>query len=246
MSKAVDYSKPVLPGNGASDYERYLRTDELLSLQKTPEEMAHRDELLFQTVHQSSELWLKLACWEVEGATRLMQARDLGGAIRLLRRASHCLEIITGHLAMLEHMSPWEYMDIRRMLGHGSGFGSPGFNRVNEVTPPLGDALQDLLREHGLTLIELYQRGREFEELYQIAERLLDWDHRLTLWRLHHFKVVRRVIGGDAIGTAGTPVEILGRLIHKQRFSTLWTVRDELTAIAQQSELEAERRNGEA
>ena len=53
--------KPILPGPGASDYERYLRTDELLALQKTPEEMVHRDERLFQTVHQSSELWLKLA-----------------------------------------------------------------------------------------------------------------------------------------------------------------------------------------
>ena len=58
------------PGAGASDYERYLRTDDLLALQKTPEEMVHRDELLFQTVHQSSELWLKLACFEVETATR--------------------------------------------------------------------------------------------------------------------------------------------------------------------------------
>jgi tryptophan 2,3-dioxygenase len=50
-----DY-EPILPGDGASDYERYLRTDELLALQKTPAEQAHRDELLFQTVHQSSEL----------------------------------------------------------------------------------------------------------------------------------------------------------------------------------------------
>ena len=33
-----DYSTPVLPGSGGSDYERYLRTDELLALQKTPEE----------------------------------------------------------------------------------------------------------------------------------------------------------------------------------------------------------------
>ena len=66
-----DFSQPVLPGKGTSDYERYLRTDELLALQKTPEEMAHRDELLFQTVHQSSELWLKLACFEVDTATRL-------------------------------------------------------------------------------------------------------------------------------------------------------------------------------
>jgi tryptophan 2,3-dioxygenase len=53
-----DFSEPILPGKGASDYERYLRTDELLALQKSPDERVHPDELLFQTVHQSSELWL--------------------------------------------------------------------------------------------------------------------------------------------------------------------------------------------
>lgn len=235
-SQAVDQSQPVLPGNGASDYERYLRTDELLALQKAPAEMAHRDELLFQTVHQSTELWLKLACWEVEGATQLIRERDLGGAVRLLRRATHCLEIIVGHLAMLEHLSPWDYQSIRRTLGHGSGFGSPGFNRVNQVTPLLGEAFEELLRERGLTVVELYQRGEELRDVYLVAEGVLDWDHRLTLWRVHHFKVVRRVIGGTVVGTAGTPVEVLGKLIHKQRFSALWTVRDELTAIAKQSE----------
>src|SRR6478672_7673745 len=35
---AEDYSQPILSGEGASDYERYLRTDELLALQKTTEE----------------------------------------------------------------------------------------------------------------------------------------------------------------------------------------------------------------
>ena len=63
-----DEFAPILPGPGASDYERYLRTDELLSLQKGPDEWVHRDELLFQTVHQSSELWLKHATAEVEEA----------------------------------------------------------------------------------------------------------------------------------------------------------------------------------
>ncbi len=240
MSQPGDYypphGQPVLPGNGASDYERYLRTDELLSLQKPPAEMAHRDELLFQTVHQSSELWLKLACWEIEGATRLIQERDLGGAVRLLRRASHCMELIIDHITMLEHMSPWDYQSIRPTLGHGSGFGSPGFNRVNQVTPPLGDAFEALLRERGLTVVELYQRGDEFRDIYLVAEGVLDWDHRLTLWRVHHFKVVRRVIGGSVVGTAGTPVEVLGKLIHKQRFSSLWVARDELTEIAKRNE----------
>src|SRR5262249_14128239 len=50
---------PILPGPGASDYERYIRTDELLALQKSAHERAHHDELLFQITHQSSELWLK-------------------------------------------------------------------------------------------------------------------------------------------------------------------------------------------
>ncbi len=232
----IELLKPVLSGNGGSDYERYLRTDELLALQKSPEEMSHRDELLFQTVHQSSELWLKLACWEVDGATKLIRQGDLRRAIGLLRRATHAMDIVIDNVAMLEHLSPWDYQSIRKTLGHGSGFDSPGFQAVNKVSPPLGDAFEDALREQGLTLAELYQRGHEFPDLYQVAEGILDWDHRQTLWRVHHFKVVRRVIGGGVTGTAGTPVEILGKLIHKQRFSALWMVRDELTAIAKQSE----------
>ena len=76
-----DFSQPVLAGQGASDYERYLRTDELLALQKTPDEQVDRDELLFQTVHQASELWLKLAWNEVEQATRhIEQGEQLVGA----------------------------------------------------------------------------------------------------------------------------------------------------------------------
>ena len=35
MTDMDDLRKPILPGKGASDYERYLRTDELLSLQKS-------------------------------------------------------------------------------------------------------------------------------------------------------------------------------------------------------------------
>ena len=122
--------EPVLPFPGASDYERYLQTDALLALQRTPEEWAHRDELLFMTVHQSSELWLKLACAEVEEATRLVEARTLRPALRLLRRAAACVKYVEGFLEHLELMSPWEYQTIRKVLGHGSGFDSPGFREV--------------------------------------------------------------------------------------------------------------------
>src|SRR5271165_3172220 len=102
-----DLRSPILPGSGASDYERYLRTDELLSLQKTPSEWAHRDELLFTTVHQTSELWLKLASSEVEEAARLLARGELAAALRLLGRAVLAVEYVTTSLAMLEKMSPW-------------------------------------------------------------------------------------------------------------------------------------------
>src|SRR5256885_1148540 len=169
-----DYSQPVLPGPGASDYERYLRTDELLSLQKTPEEMVHRDELLFQTVHQSSELWLKFACFEVETATQHLRGHEPAAALRLLRRAAECLKIATGLLDMLEQMSPWEYQTIRKILGHGSGFDSPGFRNIRRVSPSLGEAFNALRREQELSLVDVYVRGREFQELYQLAEALIE------------------------------------------------------------------------
>src|SRR2546423_9899697 len=89
-----DEFAPILPGPGPSDYERYLRTDELLALQKGADEWAHRDELLFQTVHQSSELWLKHAWVEAEEATRLVGTRDLAAANRLLRRSTACLKYV--------------------------------------------------------------------------------------------------------------------------------------------------------
>ena len=231
-----DYSQPVLPGDGASDYERYLRTDDLLALQKTPEEMVHRDELLFQTVHHSSELWLKLACFAVETATTELRAHNTAAAIRLLRRASDCLKIATQLLDMLEHMSPWEYQSIRQILGHGSGFDSPGFRNIRRVSPSLGEAFDALRREHGLSLVELYVRGREFEELYQVAESLIEWDERVSVWRFRHYKVVARVIGDEVVGTQGTPVELLGGLIKNKLYPELWQVRNDLTARANEEE----------
>jgi tryptophan 2,3-dioxygenase len=224
-------SKPILDGPGASDYERYLRTDELLALQKTPEEWAHRDELLFQTVHQSSELWLKLATTEVAEATRLIDEDELAAAIRLMRRGVDCLKLVTQALDMLEHLSPWEYQEVRKVLGHGSGFDSPGFRVVQKITPPLGAAFHAARERVGLSPAEVYTLGREHEDLYQLAELLIEWDERIVVWRARHFVVVERIIGGSVVGTQGTPVEVLGRLIHKRFFPDLWELRNELTTL---------------
>jgi tryptophan 2,3-dioxygenase len=224
-------SKPILPGEAGSDYERYLRTDELLALQKDESEWVHRDELLFQTVHQSSELWLKLATSELAETARLIDRDDLAAGLRLLRRSNACMKIVTEALEMLEHMSPWEYTDVRKVLGHGSGFDSPGFRAAQRESPELWRAFCQALERAGVTLVEVYTRGRELEELYNIAEQLIEWDERVIVWRMRHVKMVERVIGTGVIGTQGTPVEVLAGLIHKVLFPELWDVRNELTRL---------------
>ena len=228
-------NEPVLPGTAASDYERYLRTDELLALQKPAGEMLHRDELLFQTIHQTAELWLKLASAEIETATTLIDRDETWGAVRLLRRANQCLDLVTSGTMMLEHLAPWDYHDVRRALGHGSGFDSPGFRRTHELSPALGTAFDRLLARRALDLGRLYRHSSAHEDVFQIAERLLDWDQRLIAWRTVHLKLVERIIGGQVIGTQGTPVEVLGRRLDVRFFPSLWDIRNVLTAEAQTS-----------
>src|SRR5947209_17259676 len=97
--------EPILAGNGKTDYARYMCTDALLSLQKRPEEMVHRDELLFQTVHQSTELWLKLAVFEASEAARLIRAPDCEAAARLLGRATLAIRLVTDQLEMLTQLT---------------------------------------------------------------------------------------------------------------------------------------------
>jgi tryptophan 2,3-dioxygenase len=224
--------KPILPGPGASDYERYLRTDELLALQKTPEEMVHRDELLFQTVHQSSELWLKLAGFETEEAIRQIGEDELVLAVRLLGRASHCVIFVTDALHMLERLSPWEYHEVRTALGHGSGFDSPGWRQLRRLAPPLWTAFTGLLERRGLELSDVYVREPEHPTVYDVAEALIELDERIAIWRSVHVKMVQRVIGGGAVGTQGTPVAVLAGMTTKELFPQLWAVRNRLTEIA--------------
>lgn len=228
----ADLNTPILPGTAATDYERYLRTDELLALQKRPEDMAHRDELLFTTIHQASELWMKLACFEVETVIDDLQADRVWPSVRLMRRAVATLDRVSESTLMLEHLTPWDYHGVRTQLGHGSGFDSPGFRRIHELSPRLAAAFDALVQRRGVTLHAVYRYRNDHPDLLELAECLIDWDQRLVLWRTLHLKLVERIIGGHVIGTQGTPVEVLGRRLDVRYFQALWDVRNALTAEA--------------
>src|SRR5215468_4015162 len=92
MTHHDEFTRPILPGKGASDYERYLRTDELLALQKPPEELLHPDETTFIVVHQASELLMKGAAFDLERALACIEKGDFFNSTRLIRRANLMIE----------------------------------------------------------------------------------------------------------------------------------------------------------
>jgi tryptophan 2,3-dioxygenase len=235
MDKTEELRKPILPGKGASDYERYLRTDELLALQKTTAELRHPDELTFQVVHQASELMMKGAAFELERALQCVNHSEFPHAARLIRRANMELEYPISMLHVLETITPCDYHIIRGGLGHGSGLDSPGFLALLHIGPRLGQEFDHQLQKAGLSVMDLYRRHQEFFGLHDVAERMLDFDERMHIFRFHHLKLAQRIIGGGVIGTMGTPVEVLHQRMEHLFYRELWDIRNQITARANES-----------
>lgn len=225
-----DLRKPILQGKGETDYERYLRTDDLLSLQTPVEQLSHADELTFQVVHQSSELLMKGAAWELERARTAIEKGDFSNGARLIRRANAMLEHPISLLHILETITPYDYHVIRAGLGHGSGLDSPGFLSLLHIAPRIGDAFQEQLASKHLTYDDVYRRHEEFFGLHDVAERMLDFDERMQMFRFHHLKLAQRIIGGGVVGTMGTPVEVLQQRMQHLAYRELWELRNQVTA----------------
>ncbi|MFI7510501.1 tryptophan 2,3-dioxygenase family protein [Micromonospora aurantiaca] len=218
----------VLPGPGSTDYARYMRTDVLLSLQRSPKERSHPDELLFQVVHQSSELWFKLIHDELARALDHIAADQPGAADLLIQRAVLSMRLVTEQLRILRRLHPAQFAAIRTSLGNGSGFESPGWKHLRDATTELDIAFSRMLASLDLTPVDLY-RGEPFDPLYRLAETLVSLDEQIALWRTEHYTVATRIIGHGVLGTRNTPVDSLTRLITHRRFPTLWEARTELT-----------------
>ncbi len=207
-----------------TDYERYIRTEELLSLQKRPEELAHPDELLFQVIHQTFELWFKVCLNDAGEIRRHLGAGRLQRAAHLLRRMALTLGVLTDQLAVLETMTPADYHVIRLALGRGSGQDSPGFNQMLRIGEPLWEAFQGVLAKSGKTLLEVHERPDEQYDLFQTVQGLMELDERFVRWRFCHFQLVRRVIGEEVRSLKGVPAAQLVHGMREYLFPDLWAV----------------------
>ncbi len=74
----------------------------------------------------------------------------------------------------------------------------------------------------------VYHNAEKDWDLYELAEGLVDLDHRFQLWRFQHMKTVERIIGRKP-GTGGTGgVSYLAKALELRFFPELWQARTSL------------------
>ncbi len=119
-------------------YPDYLGLSRLLSSQNLESakhgEPAH-DEMLFIIVHQAYELWFKQILWEVDAVCDVFAEpevleRELGTSVARLERVTTIQRLLIDQIAILETMTPLDFLDFRDFLTPASGFQSLQFRLI--------------------------------------------------------------------------------------------------------------------
>jgi len=111
-------------------YGGYLQLDRLLSAQHPLSDPPHHDEMLFIIQHQVSELWLKLLVHELRAAIAYLQRDEVDACLKILARVKQVQRQLFEQWAVLETLTPSEYLEFRQVLGPASGFQSLQYRMV--------------------------------------------------------------------------------------------------------------------
>ncbi|MBP2297372.1 tryptophan 2,3-dioxygenase [Azospirillum picis] len=259
--------------DGRMSYGDYLQLDSILGAQK-PRSSAH-DEMLFIIQHQTSELWMRLAVYEIRAARDAIRDDRLSQSFKMLSRVARIFEQLNSAWDVLRTMTPSEYTRFRDDLGQSSGFQSYQYREIEyllgnrnramlrphahrpEISalleaelarPSLYDEALRLLARSGIAVPEevlardvsqphqphdgvtdawreVYGDPDRHWPLYELAEKLVDFEDYFRRWRFNHVTTVERVIGFKR-GTGGTGgVSYLRNMLAVELFPELWRVR---------------------
>ncbi len=111
-------------------YGGYLQLPTLLSAQKPLSDPPHHDEMLFIVQHQVSELWMKLIIHELREAIARLRADDVNATLKILARVKQVQRQLFEQWAVLETLTPSEYLEFRHVLGPASGFQSQQYRTI--------------------------------------------------------------------------------------------------------------------
>src|SRR6185436_14109367 len=109
--------------------------------------------------HQTSELWMKLMIHELQAAIAHVQADNLAPCFKILARVKQIQRQLFEQWAVLETLTPSEYLEFRDVLGPASGLQSFQFR-----------AIEFLLGNKNARRLELY---RHDPKIHELLERLL-------------------------------------------------------------------------
>jgi tryptophan 2,3-dioxygenase len=143
-------------------YGSYLRLEELLSAQVLESDPPAHDELLFITIHQVYELWFKQLLHEVDAATAAMFEGRLWWARHLLKRVVVIEDVLVRQIAVLETMTPQDFLVFRELLSPASGFQSAQFRELEFASGAKDPSY--LQRFRGLTDDETGRLKRRLDE----------------------------------------------------------------------------------
>ena len=115
---------------GTMDYQSYLGLDKILQAQHPLSDPPHHDELLFIIQHQTAELWFKLIIHELKAAIAHLDADQPSPCLKVLARVKMIQNQLFDQWAVLETLTPTEYVQFRHVLGSASGFQSFQYRTV--------------------------------------------------------------------------------------------------------------------
>lgn len=115
-------------------YNSYLKVRELIGLQQLRSEHADHDETLFIIIHQVYELWFKQLLHELDTIIQRMNGDETLVAHRLLRRCIEIERLLISQVAVLETMTPTDFLAFRDHLRPASGFQSFQFREIEYVS----------------------------------------------------------------------------------------------------------------
>ncbi|MBL8684197.1 MAG: tryptophan 2,3-dioxygenase [Myxococcales bacterium] len=156
-------------------YWEYIKVDELLALQgglESDDTKLTNDEVLFITIHQIEELWMKLAVRELVSARDLfvqvpVPEQSLAAAVRGIHRMTELLRFAGEHFALMETMTTRDYLAFRDKLNPASGFQSAQMREIEilaglpeEDRIPLGHekSYMVMLKNHDGSASSAYKR----------------------------------------------------------------------------------------
>jgi tryptophan 2,3-dioxygenase len=129
-----------------TSYGGYLRLDLVLSAQQPRSVPPHHDEMMFIIQHQTSELWMKLLLHELSAAIGHVRADRLEPSFKILARVKQVQRQLFEQWAVLETLTPSEYVEFRDALGPASGVQSLQFRAIEFLLGNKGARMMDVHR----------------------------------------------------------------------------------------------------